>query len=73
MNTSRLTEFSIYLDQRPGELAGLLEACRAAGVDVESIVTSEHNERGVVRVLGTPVDKLRNVCAHLVESGVGPR
>jgi len=72
MNTSRLTEFSIYLDQRPGELAGLLEACRAAGVDVESIVTSEHNERGVVRVLGTPVDKLRNVCEHLVESGVGP-
>ncbi|MFT5424009.1 MAG: hypothetical protein ACI89L_001801 [Phycisphaerales bacterium] len=72
MKTDKLTEFSIYLDQRPGELAGLLEACRAAGVEVESIVTSEHNERGVVRILGTPVDALRDVCERLVESGVGP-
>lgn len=72
MNMQRITEFSIYLDQRPGELAGLLEACRAAGVEIQSIVTSEHNERGVVRVLGTPVETLRGVCEHLVESGVGP-
>lgn len=72
MKTDKITEFSIYLDQRPGELAGLLEACRAAGVDIQSIVTSEHNERGVVRLLGEPVDALRGVCERLVESGVGP-
>ena len=72
MNCERLREFSVYLDQRPGELAGLLDHCAVAGVDVSSLVTAEHNDRGVVRVIGTPVEKLRAVCEGLVEAGVGP-
>ncbi|MEL6739415.1 MAG: hypothetical protein AAFP26_02030 [Planctomycetota bacterium] len=67
-----LTEFSVYLDQRPGELAGLLGAARAAGVEMQSISTTEHMERGCVRIIGEPVDTLRRVCESLVESGVGP-
>ncbi len=72
MNARRETEFTIYLDQRPGELAGLLEAAAAAGVHVSTLSTAEHKDRGVVRVLGTPVDTLRHVMESLVESGVGP-
>lgn len=72
MKCERLQEFSIYLEQRPGELAGLLDHCAAAGVDVLSLVTAEYNDRGVVRVIGTPVEKLRAVCEGLVEAGVGP-
>ena len=72
MNARRETEFTIYLDQRPGELAGLLEAAAAASVDVTTLSTAEHKDRGVVRVLGTPVDGLRHVMESLVESGVGP-
>lgn len=67
-----LTEFSVYLDQRPGELAGLLGAARAAGVEIISISTTEHMERGCVRLIGEPLDGLRRVCESLVESGVGP-
>ena len=32
MKPTKLTEFSVYLDQRPGEFAGLLGAAAAAGV-----------------------------------------
>jgi hypothetical protein len=72
MRFDRLTEFSIYLDQRPGELAGVLGAASAAGVDVTSVSTAEHGDRGCVRLLGTPEDALRHVCESLVESGIGP-
>ncbi len=72
MNARRETEFTIYLDQRPGELAGLLEAAAAASVHISAISTAEHKDRGVIRVLGTPVDALRHVMESLVESGVGP-
>lgn len=72
MNARRETEFTIYLDQRPGELAGLLEAAAASGVHVSTLSTAEHKDRGVVRVLGNPVDTLRHVMESLVESGVGP-
>jgi hypothetical protein len=66
------TEFSVYLEQRPGELAGLLDACQAAGVDIVSMITTEHAERAVVRLIGWPVESLRHVCESLVESGHGP-
>lgn len=72
MDPVSLTEFSVYLDQRPGELAGLLGAARASGVEIISISTTEHMERGCVRIIGEPVDTLRRVCESLVESGVGP-
>ncbi|GIK19610.1 MAG: hypothetical protein DYG93_02275 [Leptolyngbya sp. PLA2] len=72
MQISRLTEFSIYLADRPGELAGVLEALRAAGVQAEAVAVSEHNGRGLVRLIGTPEEALRRVCEGLCDSGAGP-
>lgn len=72
MNYIQLTEFSIYLQQRPGELAGLLDAALVGGVEIISISTTEHLDRGCVRLLGTPEESLRAVCESMVEAGVGP-
>jgi hypothetical protein len=72
MNYIQLTEFSIYLHQRPGELAGLLDAATAEGVEILSISTTEHLDRGCVRLLGYPEAALRHVCESMVDAGVGP-
>ena len=72
MNYIQLTEFSIYLQQRPGELAGLLDAAMVAGVEMISISTTEHLDRGCARLLGHPEEKLRSVCECMVDAGVGP-
>ncbi len=72
MQMYQLTEFSIYLQQRPGELAGVLDAATAAGVEVFSISTTEHLDRGCVRLLGRPEAGLRQVCESLVDAGIGP-
>ncbi len=68
----RLTEFTIYLAQRPGELAGVLEAAAVAGVDIHAVAAGEHNDRGMVHLIGTPEEALRHVMESLVESGIGP-
>lgn len=72
MKPIRLTEFSIYLDQRPGELAGLLDAAASAGVEIRAVSVSESNGKGLVRLIGDPPDTLRRVCESLTESGIGP-
>ncbi len=72
MNPIELTEFSIYLHQRPGELAGLLDAAKAGGVEIISISTTEHLDRGCVRLLGYPEAALRHICESMVDAGVGP-
>lgn len=72
MTPREFTEFSIYLQQRPGELAGVLDAAQLAGVEILSVSTAEHLDRGCVRIIGTPEEALRQVCERLVEAGVGP-
>ena len=72
MNYIQLTEFSIYLHQRPGELAGLLDAAKAGGVEILSISTTEHLDRGCVWLLGHPESALRQICESMVDAGVGP-
>lgn len=72
MTPREFTEFSIYLQQRPGELAGVLEAAQLAGVEILSVSTTEHLDRGCVRLIGQPEGVLRDVCERLVEAGVGP-
>lgn len=72
MTPREFTEFSIYLQQRPGELAGVLDAAQMAGVELLSVSTSEHLERGCVRLIGQPEQALRQVCERLVEAGAGP-
>lgn len=72
MTPHTLPEFTVFLDQRPGELAGILGAAAASGVEVRGFWVGEHKGRGVVRVIGEPVDALRAMCESMMESGVGP-
>lgn len=72
MDAQTQTEFSIYLDQRPGELAGVLEALDAAGVEVRAVSVTDQNNRGLVRILAHPEERVREVFESLVEAGAGP-
>ncbi len=72
MQRIQMSEFSVYLQQRPGELAGVLDAAKAAGVRISSISTTEYQDRGCVRLLGTPEQSLRLMCESLVDAGIGP-
>lgn len=72
MQPDRLTEFSIYVEDRPGELAGVLEACSAAGVDMTSMAVTTNAGKGVIRMLGQPTGALRDALESLVDSGHGP-
>lgn len=72
MQRIQMSEFSVYLQQRPGELAGVLDAAKAAGVQITSISTTEYQDRGCVRLLGTPEQALRAMCESLVDAGIGP-
>lgn len=72
MQRIQLSEFSVYMQQRPGELAGVLDAAMASGVQIHSISTTEYQERGCVRLIGTPEDTLRRMCESLADAGIGP-
>ena len=72
MQRIQMSEFSVYLQQRPGELAGVLDAAKGAGVRITSISTTEYQDRGCVRLLGTPEQSLRLMCESLVDAGIGP-
>lgn len=72
MHLERLPEFSIFLDQRPGELAGLLDMLRAERVTLEALAVSDHQGRGLVRLIGNPVEAIRRVGESLTERGLGP-
>ena len=72
MQHTRQAEFTVYLDDRPGTLAGLLEACTASGVTVEALAVHTHDSKGVCRLLGSPPDSMRAAMDQLVDAGVGP-
>ncbi len=72
MEVTRVKEFSVYLADRPGELAGVLEALAAAGVTVTAMSVVEQNGHGVVRILGEPEEAVRRVCEAVAETGAGP-
>ena len=72
MEVARVKEFSIYLTDRPGELAGVLEALAAAGATVTALAVVEQNGKGLVRLLGEPEDAVRRVCEGVTDTGAGP-
>lgn len=72
MHAERQTEFSIYLDQRPGQLAGILGNLAEHGVQTSAVCVAEHNSRAILRVLGRDAESLRHACEALVDSGVSP-
>ncbi len=72
MQVTRAREFSVYLQDRPGELAGVLEANAASGAQVTGVTVSEVNGKGLVRLIGYPEEGLRTVCEQLCDAGAGP-
>ncbi len=72
MEVAKAKEFSIYLTDRPGELAGVLEAMHSAGVTIEALSVLQTNGRGLVRLVGSPVDAVSHVCEALVNATAGP-
>lgn len=72
MNTHIATEFAIYLTDKPGQLAGLLEALAVGGAEVHGVSVGEYRDRICVRIVGSTEEQIRRVCESLVESGVGP-
>jgi hypothetical protein len=72
MQIEVVKEFSIYLADRPGELAGVLEGLTSAGAQVTAISVTEHNGRGLVRLVGEPVEAVRRVIEGVVDTGAGP-
>jgi len=62
----------MYLADRPGELAGVLEAAKAAGVEIDALAVGHNHNRGQVRLVGSPEPQLRSVLESLVETGAGP-
>jgi hypothetical protein len=72
MEVARVKEFSIYLTDRPGELAGVLEALAAAGASVTALSVVEQNGKGLVRLLGEPEGAVRRVCEGVTDTGAGP-
>ncbi|TVQ63634.1 MAG: hypothetical protein EA378_01765 [Phycisphaerales bacterium] len=72
MDAERMTEFSVYLADRPGELAAVLAAASSAGVHMQAVAVAGMNGRGLVRLIGQPTETLRETLDRLNESGVGP-
>ncbi|MEM9064380.1 MAG: hypothetical protein AAGB51_02700 [Planctomycetota bacterium] len=74
MRPQRLTEFSIYVEDRPGELAGVLDAVGARGVEIEAMKVSTNTStgKGIIRLVGSPTEDLRASLESLVETGLGP-
>lgn len=72
MEVVRVREFSVYLTDRPGELAGVLEALAAAGATVTALSVVEQNGKGLVRLLGEPEEAVRRVFESVTDTGAGP-
>ena len=76
MEVVRVPEFSIYLADRPGELAGVLEALAAAGAKVTALSVVETvngvDRKGLVRLIGEPAEAIRRVCESVADTGAGP-
>ncbi len=72
MQVSRAREFSVYLHDRPGELAGVLEALAAAGTAPTALAVAEHNGRGLVRLIAAEESRARRVVEGLSDAGAGP-
>ncbi|MEO0716398.1 MAG: hypothetical protein AAFY58_05355 [Planctomycetota bacterium] len=72
MHYDNVTEFSIYLADKPGALAGVLEAATIEGVHVQAVTVGDSHGSGLIRLVGNDAEALRQVCEQLVHAGGGP-
>ena len=59
------TQFSLFLMNKPGALAGVLEALAAGGVNLLAVTMVDSQEHGVLRVVAEQPDAARLVIARL--------
>ncbi len=55
------TQFSIFLINRPGVMAGVTDALAKAGVNLEALMLADSGEHGVLRVVAHGDDTVRRV------------
>lgn len=58
-----MTEFTVHMANRPGQLAALAAALGAAGVNIEALAVFGFDDFGVVRVVVSDADTARRALA----------
>lgn len=62
-----MTEFTVHMANRPGQLATLTDKLSSAGVHLEALAAFSQGDESVVRLMASDVDAARRV---LTEAGV---
>lgn len=62
-----MTEFTVHMANRPGQLATLTDKLSQAGVHIEALAAYSHGDDSVVRLMANDVDVARRV---LTDAGV---
>lgn len=62
-----MTEFTVHMSNRPGQLATLTDKLSTAGVHIEALALFAHGDDGMVRLMVSDVEVARRV---LVDAGV---
>ncbi len=62
-----MTEFTVHMSNRPGQLAALTGRLSTAGVHIEALAAFSHGEDSMVRLMANDVETARRV---LVDAGV---
>lgn len=59
------TQFSIFMINKPGVLAQLLDECAKAKINVIALTMMDSVEHGVLRVVGKNADRIRKLLSKL--------
>ena len=62
-----MTEFTVHMANRPGQLAALADRLSAAGVHVEALAAFSQGDDSIVRLMANDVDATRRV---LTKAGI---
>jgi hypothetical protein len=62
-----MTEFTVHMANRPGQLAALTDKLAAAGVHIEALAAFSQGDEGTIRLMASDVDEARRV---LRDSGI---
>jgi hypothetical protein len=60
-----VTQFSVFLINKPGVLAQILGALADAKINVQALTIVDSHEHGVLRLVGEPTDRIRTVLTKL--------
>ena len=60
-----LTQFSVFLVNKPGVLAQVIEAVAEAKINIVALTIVDSQEHGVLRIVGADAEALRNILRSL--------